>query len=83
MADEHHHQDPTFYRTPRDAAEAPPEKLAYVVAFDRSSQRPDALTVLREAAEARTLPMDALRMAAFIVSSLAIHENDPLFAVGA
>ena len=22
MADEHHHTDPTFYRTPRDAAEA-------------------------------------------------------------
>lgn len=38
--------DPTFYPSPRDAAEAPPEKLAYVAAFDRSAQRPDALAVL-------------------------------------
>jgi selenium-binding protein 1 len=38
--------DPTFYRTPADAAAAPAEKLAYVVAFDREAQRPDALTVL-------------------------------------
>ena len=32
MAEEHHH-DPTFYRSPRDAAAGPPEKLAYVAAF--------------------------------------------------
>ncbi|KAA9373371.1 selenium-binding protein [Microbispora cellulosiformans] len=38
--------DPTFYPSPRDAAEAPPEKLAYVAAFDRSAERPDALAVL-------------------------------------
>jgi len=38
--------DPTFYPSPRDAAAAPPEKLAYVAAFDRSAQRPDALVVL-------------------------------------
>jgi methanethiol oxidase len=38
--------DPTFYRTPAAAAEAPAEKLAYLVAFDRAGQRPDALTVL-------------------------------------
>ncbi|HEY3260616.1 MAG TPA: selenium-binding protein SBP56-related protein [Pseudonocardiaceae bacterium] len=38
--------DPTFYRTPREAAAAPAEKLAYVVAFDRAGLRPDALTVL-------------------------------------
>ena len=38
--------DPTFYRTPSDAAAAPAERLAYVVAFDREGQRPDALTVL-------------------------------------
>lgn len=38
--------DPTFYRTPRDAASAPAEKLAYVVAFDRAGARPDALAVL-------------------------------------
>ncbi|MFG1678777.1 selenium-binding protein SBP56-related protein [Nonomuraea sp. NPDC049269] len=38
--------DPTFYPSPRDAADAPAEKLAYVAAFDRSATRPDALTVL-------------------------------------
>jgi selenium-binding protein 1 len=38
--------DPTFYRSPRDAVQAPPEELAYVVAFDRAGQRPDALTVI-------------------------------------
>ncbi|HEY3684916.1 MAG TPA: selenium-binding protein SBP56-related protein [Streptosporangiaceae bacterium] len=35
--------DPTFYRTPAEAIAAPAEQLAYVVAFDRSGQRPDAL----------------------------------------
>jgi selenium-binding protein 1 len=38
--------DPTFYPSPRDAAAAPPETLAYVAAFDRSAQRPDALAVV-------------------------------------
>ena len=38
--------DPTFYRTAREAAAAPREQLAYVVAFDRTAQRPDALTVV-------------------------------------
>jgi selenium-binding protein 1 len=38
--------DPTFYPSPRDAAAAPPETLAYVAAFDRSAQRPDAIAVL-------------------------------------
>lgn len=38
--------DPTFYRSPADAISAPPEKLAYVVAFDRAGQRPDALVLL-------------------------------------
>ncbi|HUR06849.1 MAG TPA: selenium-binding protein SBP56-related protein [Nonomuraea sp.] len=38
--------DPTFYPSPRDAADAPAEKLAYVAAFDRSATRPDALAVL-------------------------------------
>jgi selenium-binding protein 1 len=33
--------DPTFYRSAADAAAAPPEELAYVVAFDR---RPSATT---------------------------------------
>jgi methanethiol oxidase len=38
--------DPTFYPSPRDAADAPPEKLAYVAAFDRAARRPDALAVI-------------------------------------
>ena len=38
--------DPTFYRSPADAINAPPEQLAYVVAFDRSARRPDALRVV-------------------------------------
>src|SRR5260370_19272421 len=38
--------DPTFYRSPADAISAPPEQLAYVVAFDRAGQQPDALAVL-------------------------------------
>jgi len=38
--------DPTFYRTPAEAIAAPAEQLAYVVAFDRSGTRPDALTVV-------------------------------------
>nr|ACB46504.1 selenium binding protein [Actinomadura kijaniata] len=38
--------DPTFYASPRDAVNAPPEKLAYVAAFDRSAARPDAIAVL-------------------------------------
>ncbi len=38
--------DPTFYPSPRDAAAAEPERLAYVAAFDRSGQRPDAMTVV-------------------------------------
>src|ERR1039458_3545403 len=54
MADEHHHHDPTFYRTPRDAAEAPPEKLAYVATFSRPAGKPDARSprTPRDAAEA-------------------------------
>ncbi|MDH6115125.1 selenium-binding protein 1 [Kitasatospora sp. MAP12-15] len=40
------HTDPSLYRTPADAIAAPPEKLAYVVGFDRSAQRPDALITL-------------------------------------
>jgi methanethiol oxidase len=40
------HSDPTFYRSPSEAAAAPAEKLAYVVAFDRAGEKPDALTVL-------------------------------------
>jgi hypothetical protein len=42
----HASSDPTFYRSPAEAGAAPAEKLAYVVAFDRTAQRPDALTVV-------------------------------------
>jgi len=38
--------DPTFYRSAADAVAAPPETLAYVVAFDRSGRQPDALCVV-------------------------------------
>jgi methanethiol oxidase len=38
--------DPTFYRTAAEAAAAPGEQLAYVVAFDRSAQKSDAMTVI-------------------------------------
>ena len=38
--------DPTFYPSPRDAAAAPPEKLAYVAAFSRPATMPDAMAVV-------------------------------------
>ncbi len=38
--------DPTFYASPRDAVNAPAERLAYVAAFDRSETQPDAIAVL-------------------------------------
>jgi selenium-binding protein 1 len=38
--------DPTFYRTPADAIAAPPERLAYVAAYDPTGQAKDAITVL-------------------------------------
>src|SRR3984957_17180051 len=38
--------DPTFYRTAADAAAAPVETLAYVVAFDREAKQSDAMTVV-------------------------------------
>jgi len=38
--------DPTFYRSPDEAIAAPQETLAYVVAFDRSGETPDALAVV-------------------------------------
>ena len=50
MADEHHH-DPTFYRTPGDAAAGPPEKLAYVAAYAHPADahaagKPDGIAVV-------------------------------------
>ena len=44
MADQH--QDPTFYRSPRDAAAAPAEKLAYVATFARPADKSDAIAVI-------------------------------------
>src|ERR671925_784760 len=38
--------DPTFYRSPAAAIAAPPERLAYVVAFDPTGVERDAMTVL-------------------------------------
>jgi methanethiol oxidase len=38
--------DPTFYRSAREAAAAPREQLAYVVAFDRNNELSDAMTVV-------------------------------------
>jgi methanethiol oxidase len=48
MNSEHpvHHTDPTFYRSPRDAAQAPAEKLAYVATFARPASKPDAMAVV-------------------------------------
>ena len=38
--------DPTFYPSPRMAMKAPPEKLAYVAAFDPARKKPDAIAVV-------------------------------------
>src|SRR5512133_293587 len=38
--------DPTFYRTPGEAIAAPPERLAYVAAFDPAGKAKDAIAVL-------------------------------------
>src|SRR5271167_3750510 len=38
--------DPTFYPSPRMAIKPPPEKLAYVGAFDPTRRRPDSLAVV-------------------------------------
>jgi selenium-binding protein 1 len=38
--------DPTFYRSPAEAIAAPPERLAYVAAFDPAGHAKDAMTVL-------------------------------------
>jgi methanethiol oxidase len=50
MSHEHdhagHHTDPTFYRSPRDAAAAPAEKLAYVATFARPADKPDGIAVV-------------------------------------
>src|SRR5207244_11670637 len=38
--------DPTFYRSPAAAIAAPPERLAYVAAFDPAGAQHDAMTVV-------------------------------------
>jgi selenium-binding protein 1 len=38
--------DPTFYRSPAEAAAAPVEELAYVVTFDRENRLADAMSVV-------------------------------------
>ncbi|SAL45188.1 selenium-binding protein [Caballeronia terrestris] len=38
--------DPSFYPSPRLAAQAPPEQLAYVATFDPERKQPDALAVV-------------------------------------
>jgi methanethiol oxidase len=38
--------DPTFYRTPTDAIAAPPERLAYVAAYDPAGIARDAMAVV-------------------------------------
>ncbi|MFL6184339.1 MAG: selenium-binding protein SBP56-related protein, partial [Actinomycetes bacterium] len=38
--------DPTFYRSPAEAIAGPPERLAYVAAYDPAGQAKDAMTVL-------------------------------------
>lgn len=50
----HQHSDPTFYRSPGEAIAAPPERLAYVVGFDRAARRPDALHVVDVDADSAT-----------------------------
>src|SRR5262249_42591818 len=38
--------DPSFYPSPRLAAKAPPEKIAYVAAFDPERKSPDTIAVV-------------------------------------
>src|SRR5262245_23533604 len=38
--------DPSFYPSPRDAAKSPPEKLAYVAAFDPARKAGDAIATV-------------------------------------
>jgi selenium-binding protein 1 len=38
--------DPTFYRSPADAIAAPPERLAYIAAYDPAGQAKDAITAI-------------------------------------
>ena len=55
-----HHHDPTFYRSPADAAAGPPERLAYVAAFSPLGDQPDAIAVVdTDPARAARLAADA------------------------
>ena len=46
--------DPTFYRSPAAAMAAPPERLAYVAAFDPAGTPRDAMTVVDSDPESPT-----------------------------
>src|ERR1700749_5013856 len=54
MTEHEHHHDPTFYRSPADAAAAPAEKLAYLATFSRPADQPDALAVVDVDADSAT-----------------------------
>jgi len=38
--------DPSFYPSPRQAAKAPPETIAYVAAFDPDRKSPDRIAIV-------------------------------------
>jgi len=46
--------DPSFYPSPRQAAKAPPETVAYVVAFDPGRRKPDGIAVVDVDPKSRT-----------------------------
>lgn len=54
--------DPTFYRTPTLAGEAPAETLAYMVAFDREAKRPDALLTIDTDPQSETYGREVARL---------------------
>jgi methanethiol oxidase len=51
--------DPTFYRSPAEAIAAPPERLAYVAAYDPAGRSKDAITAIdTDPASSATLRVD-------------------------
>jgi len=67
--------DPSFYSSPRLAAQAPTEQLAYVAAFDPGRTRPDAIAVVDVAPDSPAY--------ASIVGSLTMpHTGDELHHFG-
>jgi selenium-binding protein 1 len=47
--------DPTFYRSPAEAIAAPPERLAYVAAYDPAGQARNAIAVIDTDTSSTTL----------------------------